>query len=53
MPNLQIIGIDEGEAFQVNGINQNLKKITDEDFPKPRKDTPIWIQEAHRTPNRQ
>lgn len=50
-PNLQIIGVGEGEETKVNSIDQVFSKII-EDFPGLRKDTPIQIQEVHRRSNR-
>lgn len=50
-PNLQIIGMGEGEETKVNSIEQIISKII-EDFPCLRKDTPIQIQEVHRRSNR-
>lgn len=38
---------------QVKAIDQIFNRITEENFPKLRKDLPIKIQEAHRPPNRQ
>lgn len=32
-PNLQIIGLHEGENFQINSIDQIIKKIIEENFP--------------------
>lgn len=46
-----MIGI-QGEKSQINGIDQIFHRIT-KDFPKLRKDTPMQIQEAHKTPNKQ
>ena len=40
---LWIIGIDKGEEFRANGIDQNFNKIIEENFLKFRKDTPIQI----------
>ena len=36
-PNLQIIGIEEGEESQVYGLDQIFNKIIEENFPKLRK----------------
>lgn len=46
-----MIGI-QGKKSQINGIDQIFHRIT-KGFPKLRKDTPMQIQEAHRTPNKQ
>ena len=52
-PNLQIIGIEEGEESQVNGLDQIFNKIIEETFPKLRKNIPIQTQKAQKTLNRQ
>lgn len=49
--NQHIISIVDGEEAQVNGIDQLFSKIIKENFPEPRKDTPVQTQEVHRTPN--
>ena len=51
-PNLRIIGIDEKEDFQLKGPVNIFKKIVEENFPKLKKEMPMNIQEAYRTPNR-
>ena len=50
--NLLMIGREEGEESQDNEIDQIFKRI-EENFPILKKDKPIQIQEAHKTPNRQ
>ena len=45
-PNLQIIGVDEKEDFQLKGP---LNKIIEENFPNLKKEMPMNIQEAYRT----
>jgi hypothetical protein len=52
-PIFLIIRMNEGEKFQVNGIDHFLKKITEENFLRIRLGAPIQIQETHRTVNRQ
>ena len=52
-PNLQIIGVDENEDFQLKGPANIFNKIIKENFPNLKKEVPITIQEAYRTPNRQ
>lgn len=49
------IGIDEGEEFKANGIDQSFTKIMmiKKKNPKLRKDTSMQIQGMCRTPNRQ
>jgi hypothetical protein len=49
-PNLRIIGVDENEDFQLTANIFN--KIIEENFPNQKKDMPMNIQEAYRTPNR-
>jgi uncharacterized coiled-coil protein SlyX len=51
-PNLQIIGVDENEDFQVKGPVNIFNKIIEENFPNLKKEIPMNIQEAYRTPNR-
>jgi exonuclease VII small subunit len=51
-PNLRIIGIDENEDFQLKGPANTFNKIIDENFPNLKKEMPMNIQEAYRTPNR-
>jgi hypothetical protein len=51
-PNLRIMGIEEGEGFQVRGIHHISNKIIKENFPNLNKTIPIQVQEASRTPNR-
>jgi hypothetical protein len=51
-PNLQIIGVDETEDFQLKGSANIFNKIIEENFPNLKKEIPMNIQEAYRTPNR-
>ena len=51
-PNLPIIGLDENEDFQLKGPANIFNKIIEENFPYLKKDMPMNIQEAYRTPNR-
>jgi hypothetical protein len=51
-PNLRIIGVDENEDFQLEGPANIFKKIIEENFPYIKKEMPMNIQEAYRTPNR-
>ncbi|ERE67993.1 Transposase, L1 containing protein [Cricetulus griseus] len=51
-PNLRIIGIEEGEEIQLKGAENIFNKIIEENFPNLKKDMPMKIQEAYRTPNR-
>ena len=50
-PNLKIIGIEESSDCQLKGP-VNIFNIIEENFPNLRKEMPINIQEAYRTPNR-
>ena len=51
-PNLWIIGVDENEDFQLKGSANIFNKIIEENFPNLKKEMPMNIQEAYRTPNR-
>jgi hypothetical protein len=51
-PNLQIIGVDENEDFQLKGPANIFKKIIEENFPNLEKEIPMNLQEAYRTPNK-
>jgi hypothetical protein len=51
-PNLQIIGVDENEDFQLKGPANIFNKIIEENFPNLKKEMPMNIQEAYRNPNR-
>jgi len=50
--NLRIIGIEKSEDFQIKGPVNIFNKIIEENFPNRKKEMPINIQEAYRTPNR-
>jgi hypothetical protein len=50
--NVWIIGVDENEDFQLKEPANIFNKIIEEKFPNLKKDMPMNIQEAHRTPNR-
>jgi len=50
--NLRIIGIEESEDSQLKGSVNIFNKIIEENFPNLKKEMPINIQEAYRTPNR-
>jgi hypothetical protein len=45
-PNLQIIGVDENEDFQLKGPANSFNKIIEENFSNLKKEMPINIQEA-------
>ena len=51
-PNLRIIGIEESEDSQLKGPVNSFNKIIEENFPNLKKEMPMNIQEAYRTPNR-
>jgi hypothetical protein len=51
IPNLRIMGIEEGEEVQAKGICNIVNKIRVENFPNLEKVLPIQAQEASRTPN--
>ena len=50
--NLRIIGIDENEDFQIKGPANIFNKIIEENFTYLKKEMPMNIQEAYRTPSR-
>ena len=50
--NLKIIGIDESEDLQFKGSANIFNKIMEENFPNLKREMPMNIQEAYRTPNR-
>jgi hypothetical protein len=51
-PNLWITGIEESEDFQLKRPVNIFNKIIEENVPNLKKEMPINIQEAYRTPNR-
>jgi chromosome segregation ATPase len=51
-PNLRIIGIEKCKDSQLKGSVNILNKIIEENFPNLKKEMPMNIQEAYRTPNR-
>jgi hypothetical protein len=51
-PNLGVIGIEESEDFQLKGTVNIFNKIIEENFHNLKKEMPMNIQEACRTPNR-
>ena len=46
-PDLQIIGVDENEDFQLKGPANIFNKIIEENFPNLKNDMPMNIQEAN------
>jgi hypothetical protein len=51
-PNLRVKGIEESDDSQLKGPVNIFNKIIEENFPNLKKEIPINIQEAYRTPNR-
>jgi hypothetical protein len=51
-PKQPIIGIDENEDFQLKGPANIFNEIIEENYPKLKKEMPMNIQEAYKTPNR-
>jgi hypothetical protein len=51
-PNLLIIGVDEIKDFYLKGPANIFNKIIEENFPNLKKEMPMNIQEAYRTPNK-
>ena len=51
-PNLRILGIEEGEEYQLRGTVNIFNKILEENFPTIKNEMTTSIKEAHRTPNR-
>ena len=51
-PNLRKIGVHENEDFQLKGPATIVNKIIKENIPNLKKEMPMNIQEAYRTPSR-
>jgi hypothetical protein len=51
-PNARVIRVNENEDFQLTGPANIFNKIIEENFPNIKKEMPMNIQEAYRTPNR-
>jgi hypothetical protein len=51
-PKLRIMGVDENEDFQLKWPVNIFNKIIQENFPYLKKEMPMNIPEAYRTPNR-
>jgi hypothetical protein len=51
-PKLRIIGIEESEDPQLKGSLNIFNKIIEGNFPNLKKEMPMNIQEAYRSPNR-
>ena len=50
-PNLRIIIREDSENLQLKGPENVFNKLIEENFPKLKKEMPMNIQEAYRTPN--
>ena len=50
--NLKIIGIEESEDSQLKEPVNIFNKIIEENLPNLKKEMPMNIQDAYRTPNR-
>ena len=50
-PNIRIIGVDQNEDFQLKGPANIFNKIIEKNLPNLKKEMPMNIQEAYRTPN--
>jgi hypothetical protein len=51
-PKLWIIEVDENDGFQLKQPANIFNKIIEENFPNLKKEMPMNIQKAYRTPNR-
>jgi hypothetical protein len=51
-PYLSVIGVEKNEDSQFKGPANIVNKIIEENFPNLKKEMPMNIQEAYRTPNR-
>ena len=51
-PNLRIMGIEEGEEYQIRGTVNMFNKIVEENIPTLKNKMIMSIKEAFRTPNR-
>ena len=51
-PNPRIIGIEEGEEFQIKEPENVFNEIIEEKFSILKKEIPIKVKEVQRTPNR-
>jgi hypothetical protein len=49
--NLRTIGIEESKGSQLKGTVNIFNKVIEENFANLKKEMPINIQEAYRTPN--
>jgi hypothetical protein len=50
--NLRVLGLEESEDSQHKGPVNIFNKIIKETFPNLKKEMPVYIKEAYRTPNR-
>jgi hypothetical protein len=51
-PNLRIIDIEESEDSQLKGPENIFNRIIEENIPNLKKEMPMNIQEAYKSPNR-
>ena len=51
-PRLRIIGTEESKDSQIKGPVNIFNKIIEENFSNLKKEMPMNLQEAYRTPNR-
>jgi hypothetical protein len=51
-PNVRIVGIKESDDSQLKGPVNIFNKIIEENFSNLKKEMPMNIQEAYRTPKR-
>ena len=49
-PNLRIIGIEESKDLQLKGSENIFNKIIEKSFLNPKKEMPMNIKIAYRTP---
>jgi hypothetical protein len=50
--NIWIIGVDRNEDSQCKGPGNIFNKIIEQNFPNPKKEMLLNIQDTYRTPNR-
>ena len=51
-PNIRIIGIEEGEEFQLKSIENIFNKIIQGNLLNLKEDIPMKVHETYRSPNR-
>jgi hypothetical protein len=50
-PNIRVVDVEESKDSQLKGPVNIFNKIIEENFPNVKKEIPVNIQEASRTPN--